>query len=132
MVQIPKFWCLSPCTNICPSCGNTLFIKMVIKNELQGQETFKTFNFRPYFCIKNHILAHNSKWGPWTDLMSHIFGIHMSSGFRIGMALVWDRKFLLLAFLPSVKRYLSPFSKFDLQRTSPPGPAFQDSNKVAV
>ena len=29
----------------------------------------------------------------------------MSSGFRIGMALVWDRKFLLLAFLPSVSIY---------------------------
>ena len=103
MVQIPKFWCLTPSTNIYPSCGNTHLIKKVIKKELQRQETFKTFNYRPYFCIKNHILAHNSKWGPWTDLMPHIFGIHMSSGFRIGMAPVWDRNFLLLASLPSVK-----------------------------
>ena len=109
MVQISKFLCINPFTNICSSCGNIISIIMVINNELTGEETFKTFNFRPNFCIKNHILAHNSQVGPWSYLMSHIFVIHMSSGFRIGIALVWDRKFLLLGFLASVHHISSMF-----------------------
>ena len=42
---------------------------MVIKNELQGQETFKTFNFS--LCIENHILAFNSKNEGHEAIKSH-------------------------------------------------------------
>ena len=72
MVQIPKFWCLNLCTNICPSFGNIHSIKMVINNELAGEETLKTINFKPNFCIENHKKWNNSFFPPWTDLKSHI------------------------------------------------------------
>ena len=75
MVQIPKTWNLNPSTNICPSCGNIHSIKIMIYKELMGEETFKTFNFRPNFCIKSHILAHNSQEGP----CSHLTGLSVVS-----------------------------------------------------
>ena len=61
MVQIAKFLFLNPCTNICPSYGNIISIKLIINNEFTREGNFKTFNFRPDFCIKNHIYAHKSK-----------------------------------------------------------------------
>ena len=64
MVQISKFWCLNPSTNICPSCGNIHSIKMVINNEFTGDETLKTINFRPNFCIKSHKNWNNSFFPP--------------------------------------------------------------------
>ena len=97
-----EFFHINPCTNICPSCGNIISIKMAIKNELTGEETCKTFNFRPYFCIENHIFAHNSQVGPWSYLMPHIFQKLLAIRFFWCIALVWDRKFLLSGFLASV------------------------------
>ena len=35
----------------------------MIYKELMGEEAFKTFNFRPSFCIKSNILAYNSQEG---------------------------------------------------------------------
>ena len=64
MVQISKFWFLNPSTNICPSCGNIHSIKMVLNNELTGEETLKTIDFRPYFCIKSHKKWNNSFFPP--------------------------------------------------------------------
>ena len=64
MVQIPKFWFINPSTNIFPSFGNIHSIKMVINNELTGEETLKTIDFRPYFCIKSHKKWNNSFFPP--------------------------------------------------------------------
>ena len=102
MVQIQKFWFLNPCTNICPSCGNIHSIKMVINNELTREETIKTINFRPHFCIKNHKKWNNSFFPPWTDLKSHIPGTVLTIRFFWCITRLWTRKFLLLGFLDSV------------------------------
>ena len=102
MVQISKFLCINPCTNICPSCGNIISIIMVVNYESTGEETFKTFNFEPNFCIENHILAHNSQVGPWSYLMPHTVEKLLAIRFFWCITLVWDRKFLLLGFLASV------------------------------
>ena len=102
MVQIQKFWFLNPSTNICPSCGNIHSIKMVINNELTREETIKTINFRPHFCIKNHKKWNNSFFPPWTDLKSHIPGTVLTIRFFWCITRLWTRKFLLLGFLDSV------------------------------
>ena len=102
MIQISKFLCINPFTNICPSCGTIISIKMAINNESTGEETFKTFNFRPNFCKENHILAHNSQVGPWSYLMPHSVEKLLAIRFFWCIALVWDRKFLLSGFLASV------------------------------
>ena len=102
MVQIPKFWCLNLCTNICPSFGNIHSIKMVINNELTGEETLKTINFRPNFCIENHKKWNNSFFPPWTDLKSHIPWKLLTIRFFWCMACLWTWKFLLFGFLDSV------------------------------
>ena len=63
-VQILKFLCLNPSTNICPSCGNIHSIKIMIYKGLMGEETFKTINFRPNFCITSHNLTFNANTWP--------------------------------------------------------------------
>ena len=102
MVQIPKFWFLNLCTNICPSFGNIHSIKMVINNELTGEETLKTINFKPNFCIENHKKWNNSFFPPWTDLKSHIPWKLLTIRFFWCMAGPWTWKFLLFGFLGSV------------------------------
>ena len=102
MVQIPKFWRLNLCTNICPSFGNIHSIKMVINNELTEEETLKTINFRPNFCIENHKKWNNSFFPPWTDLMSHIPWKLLTIRFFWCMACLWTWKFLLFGFLDSI------------------------------
>ena len=102
MVQIPKTWNLNPSTNICPSCGNIHSIKIMIYKKLMGEETFKTFNFRPNFCIKSHILAHNSQEGPCSYLKSHTPEKLLPIRFWWCITLAWDTKFLLSGFLASV------------------------------
>ena len=102
MVQFSKFWFINPSTNICPSCGNIHSIKMVINNKLTGEETLKTINFRPHFCIKNHKKWNNSFFPPWMDLKSHIPGTVLTIRFFWCITRLWTRKFLLLGFLDSV------------------------------
>ena len=102
MVLIPKFWCLNLCNNICPSFGNVPAIKMVINNELTGEETLNTINFRPNFCIVNQkngitlFSLHEQIWSHksfWKLLTIRFFWC---------MACLWTWKFLLFGFLDSV------------------------------
>ena len=109
MVQIPKFWFLNLCTNICPSFGNIHSIKMVINNELTGEETLKTINFKPNFCIENHKKWNNSFFPPWTDLKSHIPWKLLTIRFFWCMACLWTWKFLLFGFLDSVVQVSNAF-----------------------
>ena len=102
LVQILKFWYLNASTSICPSCGNIHSIKIMIYKELTGEDTFKTFNFRPNFCIKSHIFAHNSQEGPWSYLMSHTPEKLLPIRFQWCITLAWVTQFLLSSFLASV------------------------------
>ena len=79
-----------------------------------GKETFKTLNFRPNFCIKSHILAHNSQEGPWSYLKSHTPEKLLPIRFWWCITLAWVTKFLLSGFLASV--WCSSFAHISMKR----------------